>query len=393
MSWSKPFMFQHVTKVVSGPGSSRQVAAELAGLGASRVMVVTDRGVAGAGLLAGLLAGLEAAGLPHEVFDGIEPNPAAATVDRATAAARAGGVDAVVAVGGGSSIDGGKMVALLARHGGTTADYAGVGPDKVPGPTLPLVAVPTTVGTGSEVTRGAVITDTTKNTKMVVISPHILPRVAVLDPELLTRLPAHITAATGMDSLTQAIEAYVSRGANPVTDALNLAALRAIARHLRLAVARNEPEAMAAMQVATTMQGIGFHNAGLGLVHAMSNTVGGAFGTPHGVTNAIILPHVMAFNVAADPERFAVVAEAMGEPVDGLSARAAADRGVAAVRQLSRDIGIPETLGEIGVDPAAIPELAQAAALANDAPTNPRGFTVQDIVRLFQLSFGMEPGA
>ena len=141
------------------------------------------------------------------------------------------------------------------------------------------------------------------------------------------------------------------------------------------------------------MQGIGFHNAGLGLVHAMSNTVGGAFGTPHGVTNAIILPHVMAFNVAADPERFAVVAEAMGEPVDGLSARAAADRGVAAVRQLSRDIGIPATLGEIGVDPAAIPELAQAAALANDAPTNPRGFTVQDIVRLFQLSFGMEPGA
>jgi alcohol dehydrogenase class IV len=309
-------------------------------------------------------------------------------VQRAVERAHARGVDGVVAVGGGSPIDAGKMVALLAQHGGVTADYEGVG--LVPGPTLPLVALPTTVGTGSEVTRGAVITDTDKNAKMVVVSPHVFPRVAILDPTLLEKLPPHITAATGMDSLTQAIEAYVSRGANPIADALNLAALRAISDHLRLAVARNDPEALAVMQVATTMQGIGFHNAGLGLVHAMSNTVGGAFGTPHGVTNAIILPHVMAFNVAADPVRFATVAEAMGEPIGNLSIRDAADRAVQAVRRLSRDVGIPETLGKIGVDPEAIPLLARAAATAIDAPTNPRHFTVEDIERLYRQSFGLD---
>jgi alcohol dehydrogenase class IV len=213
--------------------------------------------------------------------------------------------------------------------------------------------------------------------------------VAILDPDLLANLPPHITAATGMDSLTQAIEGYASRGANPISDALNLEALRLIAENLRLAVARNDSEALAKMQIATTMQGIGFHNAGLGLVHALSNTAGGMFGTAHGVTNAIILPHVMAFNVGADPGRFARIAEAMGEPIDSLSVRAAADRAIEAVRILSEDVGIPPTLGDIGVDPAAIPEMATAAMGAIDAPTNPRHFTEEDIVTLYRRSFGM----
>jgi alcohol dehydrogenase class IV len=205
----------------------------------------------------------------------------------------------------------------------------------------------------------------------------------------LEKLPPHITAATGMDSLTQALEGYVSRGANPLSDALNLEALRLIAANLRLAVARNDPEALAKMQIATTMQGIGFHNSGLGLVHAMSNTVGGMFGTPHGVTNAVILPHVMAFNVAADPVRFARVAEAMGEPIAGLSARAAADRAIEAVRTLSADVGIPPTLGDLGVDAAAIPAMARVAMGGIDAPTNPRHFTEDDIVALYRRSFGL----
>jgi alcohol dehydrogenase class IV len=279
------------------------------------------------------------------------------------------------------------MVAVLAKFGGAVRDYEGI--DTVSGPTLPLLAVPTTVGTGSEVTRGAVITDTDRNAKMVVVSPHIFPRVAILDPLLLERLPPAITAATGMDSLTQALEGYVSRGANPISDALNLEALRLIAENLRLAVARNDPDALGKMQVATTMQGIGFHNAGLGLVHAMSNTVGGMFGTAHGVTNAVILPHVMAFNVGADPVRFARVADVMGEPVDGLSIRTAADRAIEAVRRLATDVGIPSTLGELGVDAAAIPELARIAMTAIDAPTNPRHFTEEDVVMLYRRSFGL----
>jgi alcohol dehydrogenase class IV len=388
MARGDTFQFIHVTKIVAGPGTSDQAGDELRTLGATRVFVVTDRGCAAANLLDKITPGLERAGLIYDVFDEIEANPAAKTVERAAEQARAASADAVLAVGGGSPIDAGKMVAVLAKFGGTVRDYEGI--NTVAEPTLPLVAAPTTVGTGSEVTRGAVITDTTCNAKMVVVSPHIFPRVAILDPEMLEKLPPHITAATGMDSLTQAIEGYVSRGANPISDALNLEALRLIAGNLRLAVARNDPEALARMQVATTMQGIGFHNAGLGLVHAMSNTAGGMFGTAHGVTNAIILPHVMAFNVGADPVRFARVAEAMGEQVVGMSTRAAADRAIEGVRVLSADVGIPPTLGDIGIDAAAIPEMAKAAMGAIDAPTNPRHFSEEDIVMLYRRSFGME---
>ena len=387
MARSDTFQFVHVTRVVAGPGSSDQAGAELRALGGTRAIIVTDRGIAASQLLGKLEPGLERAGIAYEVFDEIEPNPAAAAVERAAERARRGGADAVLAIGGGSPIDAGKMVAVLAKFGGAVRDYEGI--DTVSGPTLPLLAVPTTVGTGSEVTRGAVITDTDRSAKMVVVSPHIFPRVAILDPLLLERLPPAITAATGMDSLTQALEGYVSRGANPISDALNLEALRLIAENLRLAVARNDPDALGKMQVATTMQGIGFHNAGLGLVHAMSNTIGGMFGTAHGVTNAVILPHVMTFNVGADPTRFARVAEAMGEPIDGLSVRAAADRAIEAVRMLAADVGIPSTLAEIGVDAAAIPEMARIAMTGIDAPTNPRHFTEEDIVVLYRRSFGL----
>lgn len=385
MARSDTFQFVHVTKIVAGPGTSDQAGSELRALGGTRALIVTDRGIAGSGLLDTLTPGLERAGIAFQVFDAIEPNPAAHAVERAAEEARQFGADAVLAVGGGSPIDAAKMVAVLVRFAGAVRDFAGI--DTVSGPTLPVVAVPTTVGTGSEVTRGAVITDTDRNEKMVVVSPHIFPRVAILDPLLLERLPPQITAATGMDSLTQALEGYVSRGANPISDALNLEALRLIGENLRLAVARNDLEALGKMQVATTMQGIGFHNAGLGLVHAMSNTAGGMFGTAHGVTNAIILPHVMAFNVPADPVRFAKVAEALGERIEGLSVRAAADRAVEAVRILSADVGIPATLADIGVDVEAIPAMAPLAFAAIDAPTNPRHFTEQDIVMLYRRSF------
>jgi alcohol dehydrogenase class IV len=386
MAPSDTFQFVHMTKIVAGPGTSDQAGDELRALGATRAIIVTDRGIAASNLLDKLQPGLDRASLAYDIFNEIEPNPAAGAVERAAEQARRSGADAVLAIGGGSPIDAGKMVAVLAKFGGTVGDYEGIG--IVSEPTLPLVAVPTTVGTGSEVTRGAVITDTDRNIKMVVVSPHLFPRIAILDPLLLEKLPPQITAATGMDSLTQALEGYVSRGANPISDALNLEALRLIAENLRLAVARNDPEALANMQIATTMQGMGFHNSGLGLVHAMSNTVGGMFGTAHGVTNAVILPHVMAFNVGADPVRFARVAEAMGEPVEGISVRAAADRAIDAIRVLAADVGIPSTLGDLGVDPAAIPEMAQIAMAGIDAPTNPRHFTEEDIVALYRRSFG-----
>lgn len=386
MAHAQSFQFIHMTKVVAGPGSAGTVGEELRGLGVSRALIVTDRGVEGAGLLDALVEGLGRSEVGHEVFAEVEPNPLAATVERGAERARQTGCDGVVAIGGGSPIDCAKLVAVIAKSGGGVRDYEGF--DLVPEPPLPLVAVPTTIGTGSEVTRGAVITDPERRLKMVAVSPLLFPRVAVLDPRLLEKLPPPVTAATGMDSLTQALEGYVSRNASPISDALNLEALRLIAENLRPAVARNDLDALATMQIATTMQGIGFHNAGLGLVHAMSNTVGGIFGTPHGVTNAVILPHVMEFNLVANPAKFARIAEAMGEPVDGLSTRAAAERAVAAVRVLAADVQIPPTLADLGVTADAIPEMAEKAMGSIDAPSNPRHYSQAEVADLYRRCLG-----
>lgn len=385
MDITKTFSFVHSTKIVCGLGAASKVAYELEALGALRPLIATDKGIVAAGLLKDITASLDAAGLNYRVFDEVESNPVNTTVEKGAAIAREEGFDSVIGVGGGSSIDSGKAIAMLATNPGTVGQYEGF--DTFRNPPLPLIAIPTTVGTGSEVTRGFVITDPVRKVKMVTVSVMLFPKTAILDPNLVANLPGRITAWTGMDALTQAIEAYISRGANPIADALNIHAVKLIAENLRAAVAGNSLEAMMAMQIATTIEGIAFHNAGLGLVHAMANTIGGHFNTPHGLTNAVLLPYVLQFNLISNVRKYAELAQAMGERVDGLTPREAAEVFIDAIRILGDDVGVPEHLREIGVTRESLPKLAADAVNALDAPSNPRRYSEPEILAIFEKAF------
>ncbi|GAB3327943.1 iron-containing alcohol dehydrogenase [Haloplanus salinarum] len=379
------FEFTHGPKVVSGTHSSRNIDSYLEQLGTDQPLIVTDPDIESAGLLDPVLETLDAAGREYVLFDEVKSNPTTTVVKDGTALAREESADCVVAIGGGSAIDTGKAISLLIPNGGDWVDYEGV-PDVSQG-SLPLIAVPTTVGTGSEVTHVNVITDVNRDVKMTTATDELFPDIAILDPSLLESLPPAVTAATGMDSLTQAVEAYISPGANPITDALAIEATRMIGQSLRPAVSGTDMEALGTMQVATTMEGIAFHNAGLGLVHGMSEPVSGKFHTGHGITNAILLPEVLEFNLIACPDRYARLAEAMGEQTDGLSTRAAADRFVDAVRTLAADIKIPPGLSDIGAEEAAISDLVDEAYDHVDSENNPREYTRDDLAAIYERAF------
>ena len=379
---SVTFTFTHGPEIVSGMGRSRALATHLEELGVERPMFVTDETLVEVGTLEPAIESLEDAGLWYTVFEEVEPNPRSGTVERGAERAADEGVDGIVAVGGGSSLDAGKAISLLAPNGGEWAEYGGT-PD-VDQPSLPTVCVPTTVGTGSEVTPGTVITDDERDVKVTTRSDELFADVALLDAALLESLPPRVTAATGMDSLTQAIEAYVNPEANPLTDALALEAVRLLGRSLRPAVAGTNLEALAELQVATAMEGIAFHNAGLGLVHGLSEPVSGRFHTGHGITNAVLLPVVLEFNLIACPDRYARLGEAMGVRTDGLSIREAAGAFVDAIRQLGDDVGIPAGLADLGVEQAAIPELADEAVDHGNSVENPRVASRDEILELYE---------
>ncbi|WP_255194403.1 iron-containing alcohol dehydrogenase [Natronobeatus ordinarius] len=379
------FTFTHGPELVSGLDRSRTLATQLDALGVERPMLVTDETLVEVGVLEPAIESLEGAGRPYALFDEVEPNPRSVTVERGAERAVDEGVDGIVAVGGGSSIDAGKAIAVLAPNGGEWADYGGT-PD-VDRSSLPTVCVPTTVGTGSEVTPGTVITDAERDVKVTTRSPELFADVALLDPALCESLPPRVTAATGMDSLTQAIEAYLNPEANPITDALALEAVRLLGRSLRPAVAGTDLEALAELQVATAMEGIAFHNAGLGLVHGLSEPVSGAFHTGHGITNAVLLPVVLEFNLIACPDRYARLAEAMGVRTEGLSTREAAGAFVDAVRELADDVDIPAGLEELGVDRDALPELADEAVDHGNSLENPRVASRAQLLELYERAF------
>lgn len=375
--------FRIPTHVIYGFGVAAQVGDEVRRLGIDRVLVVTDRGVVAAGLLEPVIKSLDGAGIWHAIVDDVEADPSIETVDRTLATLQASGAAAVVAVGGGSSMDTAKAAALLATNGGAIAEYEGV--DKTRLPALPIVCLPTTAGTGSEVTNVAVVTDRRRYFKMPIISVHLSPRVALVDPALTVSLPPRVTAATGMDALTHAIESYVCKASYPVSQALAAKAIELIAANLRTVVqdGRNLA-ARDAMMMGAMMAAMAFVNTRLGNVHAMSHAVGGHYGVPHGIANAILLPYVMAYNAAAVPTKFAEIARLMGEPVDGRSAAEAAMLAVAAVRRLCAEIGIPATLREVGVEVARIPALAADAMKSGNIAVNPRPTTLEDLIVLFQ---------
>lgn len=377
------FQFSVPTRLLVGPGSVKQFGKEVRTLG-RRALVVTDKGLIQAGVVEVVLAALREAGVESVVFDQVEENPSDHSVLAGAQQCLAEGCEVVVGVGGGSAMDTAKAVALLATHPGRhPREFEGAA--KLSQEPLPTAMVATTAGTASEVTYISVVTDTERMFKFPIVSRSLAPKVAVLDALLTLSKPPGLTAATGMDALTHAIESYTNTVYNPVADALAERAIAMIGRHLRTAVVQGaNVEARAQMLLASAMAGMAFNLTRLGLVHAMSHPMSAHFGVPHGVANAALLPRIMEYNLFGCLEQTANIAMLLGENVSGLSPVAAARKGVEAVRQLARDVGIPERLSELGVKAEKIDVMAADTMLSGNVAVNPRRVRVEDVAALYR---------
>jgi alcohol dehydrogenase class IV len=375
--------------VLLGSGSCDQVGALCERRGWKKALIVSDKIMAGLGLVAKVEGLLAEHGITSAVYAGVNSEPVVEYVQEGLGAYREAGCDFVVAVGGGSPIDAAKAIAALATNPGSIEQYKGLG--KIAQPGAPLVAVPTTAGTGSEATLFTVITDQKTDVKMLIGSPYLMPTVAVVDPLLTVSSPQGVTAATGVDALVHAIEAYVSVKRQPMTDIFCLSAIELIAQNIRQAWANgNNIEAREKMMLGAFQAGVAFSNSSVALVHGMSRPIGAYFHIAHGVSNAALLAAVTEFSLIGDPLRYAQVAQAMGEPIAGLSPMEAADRAVAAIRRLVSDIRIP-SLKELGVDRSRLMELAPTmadAAIDSGSPgNNPRKPTKQEIIELYARAY------
>lgn len=367
---------------IMGAGSLVDAMKAIQAYGFKHALIVTDKGLSQLGVAKHVAEQLAAHGVSSHLFDDAQPNPTSGNVLAGLTALSAQQSDCIVSLGGGSSHDCAKGIALVATNGGKIADYEGV--DQSKKPQLPLIAINTTAGTASEMTRFCIITDEQRHVKMAIVDRNTTPILSVNDPDLMMGMPKGLTAATGMDALTHAIEAYVSTAATPITDACALKAVSLISDYLRTAV-HDGRDAMAREQMAYAqfLAGMAFNNASLGYVHAMSHQLGGFYDLPHGVCNALLLPHVEAFNAHVSANRLADVAEAMGEDIGGLSDEQAAQVCLSAIRQLSADIGIPQSLAELGVKTEDIPTLAANAMKDACGFTNPRVATQAEIEQIF----------
>lgn len=368
---------------ISGAGCLADVPAELVQRGLKRPLIVTDAVLVKAGVVQPLIEGLKAADIAPVLFDGVVPNPTDTVVAAAYDAFAAGDCDSILAVGGGSPIDTAKAVRILSANPGPISLYSGIG--KVTKPGAFLIAINTTAGTAAEVTSNAVITDTANAVKMVIIDANIIPDISVNDPKMMVSVPKGTTAATGMDALTHAVEAYVSVGAHPLTDHAALEAIRIIAKFLPRAVANGaDIEAREQMAYGQFIAGLAFNSAGLGLVHAMAHQPGAVKDLPHGVCNAILLPVVEAFNRPHAVARFAKIAAAMGVDTANLSEEQASHAAIEAIRALSAEVGIPRGFGELGVTEADLPGFIEKALKDPCAGGNPIAATAEDVLRLYR---------
>lgn len=381
----KDFTFSVPQEIIFGSGSLNRLPELLKKQNAARVLLVSGPHLEKMGVVGHIRDSITEAGLACEAFTDVEANPSIETVEKAAAAYRTFGADAIVALGGGSPMDVAKAAGVLVTYGGNIADYEGMG--KVPGPIVPLIAIPTTAGTGSEVTAFSVITDRARNYKLSVGSYDLIPRCAILDPELLVTTPAGVAAACGMDALVHALEAYVSRAASPFSDAMAEKALELIGRSLRAFVAnRTNLEAASDMLAGSLFAGIAFSWARLGNVHAMAHPLGGFFNVPHGVANAILLPTVVEYNAIADHDGKyeGIYRRIAAAPKAEFSPDMLADE----LRRLAVSIGIPKTLAEVGVDAERIPAMAADAMKSGNIHFNPRMSTQADIEQLYRKAMG-----
>jgi alcohol dehydrogenase class IV len=385
--------FQSPPKIITGDGSAGALGAQAKALGATCVVLVTDKMLREkSDAVSSAMECLKVSGLSVEVFDDVEPDPSVGTARRSAEFARTANPNFVVGLGGGSPLDIAKATAAILANDAPLEQMWGVG--NVPKASLPMILLPTTAGTGSEVTPNCILTDVKPDgghMKKGIVSPHILARVAIVDPLLTVTAPPLVTAAAGMDALTHAVETYVSRSAQPLTIPLALEAIRLIGKSLRRAVANgSDLEARRHMANASMMAGLAFANGLLGGVHAIAMAMGGQFGVAHGVANALMLPYVMEFNEMAASEKFACIAEAMGESVEGLSEREAAHRATLAVHQLVIDVGLPHVLADVKITHEGLPALAEES-FGNQRllKNNPRTATVQDLRRILEAASGV----
>jgi len=385
---TQTYQFKAPSVIVNGPGAAKEVGNFAKGLG-KKALLVTDANLEQLGLPNEVMKSLEIAGVPFAIFSRVVIEPTQDNVEEGLKAYKEAGVDFLIAVGGGSSMDTAKAIGALATNTGKISDF--MGSNKIPKPAAPIIAIPTTAGTGSEVTPFAIITDTAKDVKMLIASPNILPRVALVDPLMTLTMPQDITAATGLDALTHAIEAYVSVKAQPVTDTLALQAIRLIAANVRQAWSNGDNlEARTNMLIGSLHAGLAFANSSVALVHGMARPIGAYFHVPHGVSNAALLPTVIEFSILGNPQKYADIAGAMGENTEGLSVLDAAYLAAEATRRLNDDLKVP-TLSGLGVEEkkfnAVVKQMAADAIASGSPGNNPRKATPDEIVELYKKAF------
>ena len=368
-----------------GIGSLDEAMLAIRKYGFRKALIVTDAGLAKAGVAAKVAGLLAQQDIDSTLFDGAKPNPTVSNVEKGLELLARSACDFSISLGGGSPHDCAKGIALCAANGGHISDYEGV--DQSAKPQMPLIAINTTAGTASEMTRFCIITDEVRHVKMAIVDRNVTPLLSVNDPSLMAAMPKGLTAATGMDALTHAVEAYVSTAATPITDACALKAIELISANLRTAVAQGDNmTARENMAYAQFLAGMAFNNASLGYVHAMAHQLGGFYDLPHGVCNAILLPHVSSFNASVCPARFKDIAHAMGVETQQLDAEKGAAAAITAIRKLSADVGIPSGLVELGVKADDIPTLATNAMKDACGFTNPRPANQDEIEQIFHTA-------
>lgn len=374
------------TRNVFGEGSVKEAGELGISLKMKKTMIVTDAFLAGSGMADKVAEIYKSAGIDSHIFAGASPNPTDKNVENGVKEYQDNGCDSIVSLGGGSSHDCAKGIGLVVSNGGKIQDYEGV--NKSDNELVPLMAINTTAGTASEITRFCIITDTARKIKMAIVDWRVTPKVAINDPELMVGMPPALTAATGMDALTHAIEAYVSTAANPLTDSAALKAITMIKQYLPKAVSNGDyMEARDKMAYAQYLAGTAFNNASLGYVHAMAHQLGGYYNLPHGVCNAILLPYVESFNLIGNLNRFSDIASAMGENISGLSTDEAAILAIKAIKRLSRQVGIPSDLKSLGVKPEDFEVMAENAKKDVCQATNPRQATKEEVIEIFRKSY------
>jgi len=382
------YQFKGPAIIVNGPGAAKEVGSYGKGFG-KKALIVTDNFLEKIGLLEEIKKTLDAAGISFGIYDRVVMEPTMTYTEEGLKFYKESGAEFLIAIGGGSPIDAAKGISALAANPGKMSDFEGS--NKIQKPGAPLIAIPTTAGTGSEVTQFTIITDTVRNVKMLIASPMIMPRVALVDPLMTMKMPQGITAATGLDALTHAIEAYVSVKAQPITDTLALDAIRLISENLRLAWCNGDnTDARIKMMTGALEAGLAFSNASVALVHGMARPIGAYFHVPHGISNAALLSTVMEFSIPGAPGRYAAIAEAMGEKTIGLSALDAGYQAAKAVKRLTGDLKIPALRG-LGVDEgkfnSVVNQMALDAITSGSPGNNPRKATREEIVELYKKAF------